>query len=183
MAAKEAILLASSIQSEAVNNDELKKVETVCMAYGTTPKDWSYHGKDYKISSMPGDSQENVFQSCLELVNKVIKDQNVHTPSELTSRKIAAFSYFFDLAAEHYLIKEGATDAVIKIGDYITIAKKACAYGGGEHRFACMDLTYIYGLLTTGYGLPPEKEIQLYKKINGHEASWALGLAYQLLDS
>ena len=81
MAAKEAILLASSIQSEAVNNDELKKVNTVCMAYGTTPKDWSYHGKDYQISSMPGDSQENVFQSCLDLVNKVIKDQDVHTPS------------------------------------------------------------------------------------------------------
>ena len=81
MAAKEAILSASSIQSEAVNNDELKKVNTVCMAYGTTPKDWSYHGKDYQISSMPGNSQENVFQSCLDLVNKVIKDQNVHTPS------------------------------------------------------------------------------------------------------
>ena len=102
---------------------------------------------------------------------------------ELKSRKIAAFSYFFDLAAEHYLVNDGATDAVVKISDFITIAKNACAFGGGEHRFACMDLTFISALLTTGYGLPPDKEIQLYKKINGHEASWALGLAYKLLDS
>ena len=102
---------------------------------------------------------------------------------ELNSRKIAAFSYFFDLAAEHYLVNDGATDAVVKIGDFITIARNACALGGGEHRFACMDLTFISALLTTGYGLPPDKEIQLYKKINGHEASWALGLAYKLLDS
>ena len=103
--------------------------------------------------------------------------------TELTSRKIAAFSYFFDLAAEHDLVQEGATDAVVKVEDYIKVAKKACDFGGGEHRFACMDLTFISTLLTTGYGLPLEKEMQLYKKINGHEASWALGLAYNLLEA
>ena len=103
--------------------------------------------------------------------------------AELTSRKIAAFSYFFDLAAEHDLVQEGATDAVVKVEDYINVAKKACDFGGGEHRFACMDLTFISTLLTTGYGLPLEKEMQLYKKINGHEASWALGLAYNLLEA
>ena len=103
--------------------------------------------------------------------------------TELGSRKIAAFSYFFDLAAEHDLVQEGATDAVVKVKDYINVAKKACDFGGGEHRFACMDLTFISTLLTTGYGLPLEKEMQLYKKINGHEASWALGLAYNLLEA
>jgi len=183
MAAREAILLASSIQTEAVNNEEIKKVTTACMAHGTKSKDWSFHGNNYIISHTTGDSKENAFQSCLELVNNIINVQNVHTPSELKSRKIAAFSYFFDLAAEHYLVNDGATDAVVKISDFINIAKNACAFGGGEHRFACMDLTFISALLTTGYGLPPDKEIQLYKKINGHEASWALGLAYKLLDS
>ena len=81
MAAREAILLASSVQSEAVNNEEVKKVTTVCMAHGTKPKDWSFHGNDYQITHMPGNSKENVFQSCLELVNGIIKNENVHTPS------------------------------------------------------------------------------------------------------
>ena len=81
MAAREAILLASSVQSEAVNNEEVKKVTTVCMAHGTEPKDWSFHGNDYQITHMPGNSKENVFQSCLDLVNNIIKDENVHTPS------------------------------------------------------------------------------------------------------
>ena len=87
------------------------------------------------------------------------------------------------MAAEHGLVEDGATDAVVKVRDYINIAKKACDTGGGEHRFACMDLTFISALLNTGYGLPPEKEIQIYKKINGHEASWALGLAYNLIEA
>ena len=106
-----------------------------------------------------------------------------HFASELAIREIAAFSYFFDLAAEHGLVNNDATDALIKVGDYARIAQKACSPGGGEHRFACMDLTFISGLLTTGYGLSPEKELHLYKKINGHEASWALGLAYNILET
>ena len=92
--------------------------------------------------------------------------KNVHTPIELKNRGIAAFSYFFDLAVEHGLVNEGGTEAVIKVGDYATIARKACALGGGEHRFACMDLTFISGLLTSGYGLPPDKEIQLLSLIH-----------------
>jgi hypothetical protein len=33
-----------------------------------------------------------------------------------------------------------------------------------------------------GYGLKSEKEIQIFKKIDGHEASWALGVAYSLVE-
>ena len=81
MAARESILLGSSIQTEAVNNEEIKKVTTACMAHGTKSKDWSFHGNNYIISHKSGDSKENTFHSCLELVNSIIKDQNVHTPS------------------------------------------------------------------------------------------------------
>jgi len=182
MAARKAIIVAST-QSEVVSNEEIKKVRTVCMAGGTNPKEWSFHGNEYLISHMPSGTRANTYEPCLALVKDIIHAESVHTPSELTSRKIAAFSYFFDLAAEHGLVHEGATDAVVKVGDYINIAKKACDIGGGEHRFACMDLTFISALLNTGYGLPTEKEIQIYKKINGHEASWALGLAYNLIEA
>ena len=183
MAAKEGILLASrSNNGIEVNNDDTKRIKSVCMAGNTTPKDWSFHGNNYHISHMSGQGDNN-YEPCLALVQAVISAENVHTPIELKNRGIAAFSYFFDLAVEHGLLNEGGTEAVIKVGDYATIARKACALGGGEHRFACMDLTFISGLLTSGYGLPPDKEIQLYKKINGHEASWALGLAYNILET
>jgi hypothetical protein len=33
-----------------------------------------------------------------------------------------------------------------------------------------------------GYGLNSEKELYLFKKINGHETSWALGVAYSLVE-
>ena len=52
MAAREAILLASSKQNEAVNNDDITKVKTVCMADKTNPKGWSFHGNDYEISHL-----------------------------------------------------------------------------------------------------------------------------------
>ena len=115
----------------------------------------------------------SIFNNCLHLC----------TVSELAKRNIAAFSYFFDLAVDHGLVTDGRTEALVKVGDYETIARRACAPGGGEHRFACMDLSYIYALLTEGYGLPREKELHLYKKIHGHEASWALGLAYNILET
>ena len=110
MAAREAILLASSVQSEAVNNEEVKKVTTVCMAHGTEPKDWSFHGNDYQITHMPGNSKENVFQSCLDLVNNIIKDENVHTPSgkslekyiELQCRRQITCIKAFDLTHHLY---------------------------------------------------------------------------------
>ena len=81
MAAREAILLASSMESAAVNNKEIKKVKTVCMASGTQPKDWAFHGNDYEIIHMPGDSEGNAYEPCLSLVKDIIKEESVHTPS------------------------------------------------------------------------------------------------------
>jgi ectonucleoside triphosphate diphosphohydrolase 5/6 len=45
----------------------------------------------------------------------------------------------------------------------------------------CLDLTFIWVLLEKGFGLRGDTKIFLYKKIDGHEISWALGAAYNLL--
>ena len=39
----------------------------------------------------------------------------------------------------------------------------------------------MYAMLSRGYGLADGKEIRLFKKIDGHEVSWALGCAYNIL--
>ena len=80
MAAREAILKAS-IENEAVNNEGINKVNTVCMASGTNPKDWSFHGNEYQISHKSGSSGGNAFEPCLALVKDIIKKEDVHSPS------------------------------------------------------------------------------------------------------
>ena len=69
------------------------------------------------------------------------------------------------------------------IGDYKKAAIKACSDTESSSLHRCLDLTFLYGLLNSGYGLPESKMIKLYKKINGHEASWALGVGYHMINN
>jgi hypothetical protein len=155
------------------------QITSPCMA-STTPQSWSFHGNDYVIASPTAGTN---YQSCQQIVRRVIAAQNVHVPSEIHSRKVAAFSYFYDRALDNGIIAEGQTEGRATILSYIDAAKKACAIGTHEETgFQCLDLTYIVSLLVDGYGLPPTKELHLFKKINGHEASWALGVAYSIVE-
>ena len=71
----------------------------------------------------------------------------------------------------------------IGYSSFIEAANKACWKSvPDEAGLMCVDLTFIVSLFVDGYGLKPDKEIQLFKKINGHEASWALGVAYNLVE-
>jgi len=51
-----------------------------------------------------------------------------------------------------------------------------------DFRFLCMDLTFIYALLSNGYGLPHDKQIHVYQQVNNMEISWALGAAFHMLN-
>lgn len=95
------------------------------------------------------------------------------------------------------------------MGAIVAKAKEVCATANTDQPFMCLDLTYIAVLLKDGYGLNMKTNIkvshtctsvyiymslsqenivlifisvfQLYKKIDGHEISWALGCAYNML--
>lgn len=41
--------------------------------------------------------------------------------------------------------------------------------------YSCMYYSYIYALLVRGYGMNPDRQIHIAKKINGLETAWALG--------
>ena len=150
------------------------KVQLSCVT-SRNSKNWSFHGTTYEVSSKADASYENCYKS----VSQIIKAEDVHVPEELRERGVAAFSYFFDLANEHGYVPDNKFEAVIKVGDYKAMAKKSCTPDG--RGFNCFDLTFVYTLLTNGYGLTDDKVINVYKKIDGHEASWALGLAYKIL--
>ena len=136
-------------------------------------KAWSFQGQDFVISTRPESSHE----ACSGAVRSLLTD--VHQPQELKTRQVAAFSYFFDLAQEHGFVPEGAFDKAARVGDFQTLAMEACGPKGTG--FNCFDLTFAYMLLSEGYGLPDDKVVHLFKKIDGHEASWALGLAFNIL--
>ena len=46
----------------------------------------------------------------------------------------------------------------------------------------CLDLTYIYHLLSTGYGLSQDQVLKITKKINGIETGWCLGATIELIE-
>jgi len=151
-----------------------------CVVSKTKSSKFNFHGNSYDISS----SDNAGFETCLNVVKAVIIADNVHKPEELAGRDVVAFSYFYDLAIEAGLIS--GLEGSVTISDYKKAAIRAC--GDIENSSftslnACLDLTFLYGLLNSGYGLPESKLIKLYKKINGHEASWALGVGYHMINN
>ena len=58
----------------------------------------------------------------------------------------------------------------------------ACSQPDPSSTFLCADLAIIGGLLHHGYSLALDTPLELYKKIDGHETSWALGAAFDLLE-
>ena len=50
------------------------------------------------------------YQSCREVVRKVISAQDVHVPSEILSRNVAAFSYFYDRALDNGILLPGQVE-------------------------------------------------------------------------
>jgi len=48
--------------------------------------------------------------------------------------------------------------------------------------YLCIDLTYVYTLLSYGYGIPEDHRIHVVKKIDEVEMGWCLGATLQMLD-
>ncbi|CAH1965673.1 unnamed protein product [Acanthoscelides obtectus] len=170
-------------------------VTSECVNPVVRGKKFHYSGTDYYISGL----QENYpkshvkgsdieigedvpivsFSNCSEIIVKYVKSK-AHAPEELPLKTIVAFSYYYDRAAEAGLIDE-STGGQIKVKDFRTAAEKVCHDANADQPFMCFDLTFIWALLEKGFNLNENTKIYLYKKINGHETSWALGAAYNML--
>jgi guanosine-diphosphatase len=112
---------------------------------------------------------------------------NIQPAIGLDQMTIYVFSYFYDIANDAGLLlndDDASTITTIPIRVLKQTAKNICR-GGTEastkHPFLCFDLTYIYSLLTKGYGLSEDIQIHICKKIQQFEVAWSLGLALKLL--
>ncbi|XP_042316253.1 ectonucleoside triphosphate diphosphohydrolase 5-like [Sceloporus undulatus] len=75
---------------------------------------------------------------------------------------------------------------VLQVKDFERKAKEVCdnldSYSSASP-FLCMDLSYITALLKEGFGFGESTILQLAKKVNNIETSWALGATFHLLQS
>jgi len=145
----------------------------------TSPTTWEFHGKVYTISTS---STLSGYEACMLEVQAVIDSLGVDKCAEVPTRKIAAFSYFHDRAVDAGLISPGES-GVVTVQQFLDSAQTACSQASeGAGSFLCVDLSFIAGLLHHGYRLAADAKLGLYKEINGHQTSWALGAAFSMLE-
>lgn len=147
---------------------------------------WTYGSVDYLISGKENKksppSQPAVdFHVCYNKVKKYVIPLATPKPVSLLKHQIAAFSYYYDRAIETGLVDSMSPGGEITVSDFYQKAKEVCALPNTEQPFMCFDLTFISVLLEHGLGLRQSTTIKLFKQIDNHEISWALGCAYSIL--
>nr|XP_023022734.1 ectonucleoside triphosphate diphosphohydrolase 5 isoform X1 [Leptinotarsa decemlineata] len=188
-------LMAARHAVVTLNQPNKVNVTSECVNPVVKNRKFHYHGNNYYVSGL----QENYptskvkgsdieigetipivnFKDCSQILTKYVKSK-AKSPEELPLKTIFAFSYYFDRATEVGLIDE-STGGHIKVKDFRKAAETSCHEANADQPFMCLDLTFIWVLLDQGFGLKENTNVNLFKKINGHEISWALGAAYDLL--
>ncbi|XP_076183157.1 nucleoside diphosphate phosphatase ENTPD5-like isoform X2 [Ptiloglossa arizonensis] len=159
--------------------------------------EWSYGGLNYLVRGPVNETHKLVktqnfaggeadrpivnFSECLKIIEKYVGGIK-NKPIGLKDHEIYAFSYYFDRATEVGLV-DPFCGGVIEVNAFLKQATEACDYPNTDQPFICLDLTFIHVLLRNGLGLQPNTKLYLYKKINGHELSWALGAAFNIIQN
>ncbi|XP_061785114.1 ectonucleoside triphosphate diphosphohydrolase 5-like isoform X2 [Nerophis lumbriciformis] len=137
---------------------------------------WSFGGETYQVSGDP--DGVSGYKWCYQDVLKTVKGI-IHQPQRLrdSSTHFYAFSYYFDRALDAGLIDE-VQGGMLEVRDFKRSAEEVCERTGRAtsiQPYLCLDLTYIFSLLKDGFGFQESTRLQLAKKVNNVEASWALG--------
>ncbi|CAB3219898.1 unnamed protein product [Arctia plantaginis] len=164
---------------EAEDNNTSEFV-SICVDPIVQKESWTYGNKQYSIS---GAKRENsmkrmtVYKACHALVKRYVLATLDWEPPHAPRGTRAAMSYFYEVAADAGII-DVMTGGVVTVSAYRSSAVRACSAANVEQPWACIDLVYIVSLLQDAYKIGDNEPISLFKKINGHEVSWSLGLAY-----
>ncbi|XP_041827015.1 ectonucleoside triphosphate diphosphohydrolase 5 isoform X1 [Melanotaenia boesemani] len=137
----------------------------------------TFGGNTYKVSGIP-DGYAG-YKLCYYEVMRVVKGL-FHQPYEVKGSSVFyAFSHYFDRAVETGLI--GSRGGAVEVRDFKKKAKEVCnkmTKYRAISPFLCMDMTYITCLLKEGFGFKDSTVLQLAKKVNNVETSWALGATF-----
>ncbi|XP_022855726.1 apyrase 2-like [Olea europaea var. sylvestris] len=170
---------------------------------------YKYGGEEYDASAVSSGSSLN---PCREAANKALKiNEPTCTYMQCTfggvwnggggdgRKNLFVASFFFDRAAEAGFVDPNKAVAKVRPADFEDAAKIACQMKLVDAKsryprvdpdnlpYLCMDLTYQYTLLIDGFGLDPNQEITLVKKVEYQnslvEAAWPLGSAIEVMSS
>lgn len=195
MAARKQIL-THGMNFEAADRKKPVEIRSECIN-PIVVTEWAYGGRSYTVRGPVNGTHKLVktqnfaggeddrpivkFSACLKIIEKYVgKIQN--KPVGLKDHDIYAFSYYFERATEVGLV-DPYFGGVVELRGFLKQAMDACDYPNTDQPFICLDLTFIYVLLRDGFGLQPSTKLYLYRKINQHELSWALGAAFNVLQN
>lgn len=181
MIARQTIFANDTNDPKLVESHQLK---TRCVLPQTKGK-FKFQEINWQVEGSGETNSEERFYSCLAIVDRYV-ELNVQPAVGLDQMSIFVFSYFYDIANDAGLLTEhesGSSITTITVRVLKQTGKQICrdATRSSEHPFLCFDLTYIYSLLTKGYGLSEDVPIHVCKKIQQFEVAWSLGLALKLL--
>ncbi|CAG9559313.1 unnamed protein product [Danaus chrysippus] len=161
-------------------NNNTSHFTSVCVDPIVQKEKWTYANKQYVIdgASRPSNmKREAVYSRCQSLVSRYTRATIDWEPSQPPRGAVAAMSYFYDVAADAGII-DVMRGGTVSVSQYRASALRACSASNVDQPWACIDLVYVVTLLQEVYKIKDTEPISLFKKINGHEVSWALGLAY-----
>lgn len=168
---------------------------------------YSYGGQKYKaIASADGGD----YGKCKELVVKALRVDSACESMKCTFggvwngggglgfKSLFVASFFFDRAVEAGIVKDAeAAEAIVTPADFEEAAKKICSLSIAElgeaypnvqadtRKFLCMDLTYQFSLMVTGFQVEASTKVTLVKKVKYRgsyvETAWPLGSAIELV--
>lgn len=173
----------SVITNEGIANQTT--FESSCMNPIIKDTVWNYGKVEYTISGMENklasaENPEVDYEKCLESIKKQVLPLVNPKPITMNQHHINAFSYYYDRAIEVGLVDPFKGGEVV-VAEFTKKSREVCATPNADQPWMCLDLIFISTLLEDGFGLKPQTKIRLYKQINGHEISWALGCAYNTL--
>ena len=119
----------------------------------------------------------------------------VHQPPLPETAEIVAFSYLHDVLAPLGIARTSDTsknnpslkNLTFSVADVEAAGRSLCSSGQSmnpllaENGHLCLEVAYVYVLLTSGLGLSLQHRLQLAQDIGGFQASWCLGTALQML--
>ncbi|XP_075983581.1 ectonucleoside triphosphate diphosphohydrolase NTPase isoform X2 [Anticarsia gemmatalis] len=165
---------------ESSSENDTGEFTSVCVDPIVQKEPWTYANKQYLISGArraANVKRAAVYAACHALVKRYVLARLDWEPARAPRGTVAAMSYFYDVAADAGIIDvmKGGT---VSVSAYRGAAVRACSGANVEQPWACLDLVYVVALLQDAYKIADNEPISLFKKVNGHEVSWALGLAY-----
>ncbi|XP_047032593.1 ectonucleoside triphosphate diphosphohydrolase 5 isoform X1 [Helicoverpa zea] len=166
-------------RSEASDNTT-RDFRSVCVDPIIQREPWTYANKEYFISGefrAHGTKRSAAYEACHAVVRRYVLATLDWEPKRPPLGSVAAMSYFYDVAADAGII-DVMSGGEVSVAEYRGAALRACSAANVDQPYACIDLVYIVTLLQDAYKIEDNKPISLFKKVHGHEVSWALGLAY-----